>query len=152
MAKASGRVSDPLAGFQFAVEIGGKITGYFSEVSGIGSEHDVIEHKCVNDKGQEITQIIPGRLKWTEITLKRGITDTLDIWDWRQKVIAGTMQEARANCSIIMFDRNYTPAARWNFINAWPKKVTGPNVKSDSNEIGVEELVLVHEGMERVKV
>lgn len=152
MAKSSGRESDPLAGFQFAIEVGGKITGYFTEVSGIGSEHDTIEHKVVNDKGQEITQIIPGRLKWTEITLKRGITDNLEMWEWRSNVEQGRMEKARANCSIIMFDRDYKPAARWDFERAWPKKITGPNVKTDSNEFGIEEMVLVHEGMKRVKV
>lgn len=151
MAKASGRETDPLAGFQFALDIGGKIAGYFSECGGIGSEHDVIEHKVFTEKG-EIIQKIPGRLKWNDVTLKRGITDTLDIWEWRQKVIAGTMKDARVNCSVIMFDRNYTPAAQWNFINAWPSKVTGPDFKTDGNDFGVEELVLVHEGMERVKV
>jgi len=44
MAKASGRESDPLAGFQFAIEVGGMVTGYFTEVSGVGSEHEVIVH------------------------------------------------------------------------------------------------------------
>lgn len=152
MAKSSGRPSDPLLGFQFAIEVGEKVTGYFSEVSGIGSEHETIEHKVVNDKGQEITQIIPGRLKWTEVTLKRGITDNLQMWEWRQDVEQGRMDKARANCSIIMFDRDYKEAARWDFERAWPKKITGPNVKADSNEFGIEEMVLVHEGMKRVAV
>lgn len=146
------RETDPLLGFKFAIEVGGKVGGYFSEVNGIGSEHDIIEHKCVNDKGQEITQLIPGRLKWTEITLKRGITQNLEMWEWREQVELGQMDQARANCSIIMFDRESKPAARWDFERAWPKKVTGPNVKADSNDFGIEEMVIVHEGMKRVKV
>lgn len=152
MAKKSGRESDPLVGFQFAVDVGGEITGYFSECGGIGSEHETIEHKVVTDDGREVVQKLPGRMKWTDVTLKRGITDNLQIWEWRKKVEDGDMKGARKNCSIIMFDRNYEPAARWDFVNAWPSKVTGPNAKADSNEIGVEELVLVHEGMKRVKV
>lgn len=152
MAKASGRESDPLIGFQFAVEVGGMITGYFSECDGIGSEHEIIEHKVVTDDGREIIQKIPGRLKWNDVTLKRGITDNLQMYEWRQLVIDGKMQDSRKNCSVIMFDRNYTPAARWDFVNAWPSKVTGPSVKSDSNDFGVEEMVLVHEGLTRVKV
>ena len=64
----------------------------------------------------------------------------------------GKMGDARKNCSIIMMDRNYTPAARWDFTNAWPIKVTGPGVKSDDNSFAVEELVLAHEGLKRVKV
>jgi phage tail-like protein len=152
MAKKSGRESDPLIGYQFAVDVGGKVSGYFTECSGVGSEHEIIEHKVVTDDGHEYIQKIPGRLKFTDVTLKRGITDNLQIWEWRKLVEDGKMSEARKNCSIIMFDRNYEPAARWDFVNAWPSKVSGPSVKSDSNEFGLEELVLVHEGMKRVTV
>ena len=149
MAKNSGRETDPLIGFNFRLEIEGKLTGYFMEVGGIGSENEVVEHKVVNDKGQEIVQKIPGRLKWQDVTLKRGITDSMEIWTWRKKVEEGKMGGARTNCSIIMMDRDYTDVARWDLTNAWPSKVTGPSVKSDSNEYGVEELTIVHEGMVR---
>jgi len=152
MAKASGRESDPLVGFQFAIEVGGMVTGYFTECGGIGSENEIAETKAVTDTGQEVVLKVPGRLKFGDVTLKRGITDNLQIWEWRQFVEEGKLSDARKNCSIIMFDRNYTPAARWDFVNAWPSKVSGPDVKSDSNDFGVEEMVLVHEGMKRVKV
>ena len=152
MAKASGRESDPLVGFQFAIEVGGMVTGYFTECGGIGSENEIAETKTVTDTGQEVVLKVPGRLKFGDVTLKRGITDNLQIWEWRQLVEEGKMSDARKNCSIIMFDRNYTPAARWDFVNAWPSTVSGPDVKSDSNDFGVEEMVLVHEGMKRVKV
>ncbi len=150
MANKSGRDTDPLVGFNFGLELQGTITGYFTECSGVGSESEVIEHKVVNDKGMEIVQKIPGRLKWQDVTVKRGITQDMQIWDWRELVEKGQMDQARKTCSIVMFDRNYEEVARWNFENAWPSKVSGPSVKSDSNEIGVEEVTLVHEGMDRV--
>jgi len=149
MAVKSGRESDPLIGFNFRLEIEGKLAGYFTEASGIGSEHEIVEHKAVDDSGHEIVQKIPGRLKWENVTLKRGITDAMDIWDWRKLVEDGKMGDARTNCSIIMMDRNYEDVARWDFVNAWPSKVSGPSVKSDSNEFGVEEVTLIHEGMVR---
>ena len=149
MAVKSGRESDPLIGFNFRLEIEGKLAGYFTEASGVGSEHEIVEHKAVDDSGHEIVQKIPGRLKWENVTLKRGITDAMDIWDWRKLVEDGKMGDARTNCSIIMMDRNYEDVARWDFMNAWPSKVSGPSVKSDSNEFGVEEVTLVHEGMVR---
>jgi phage tail-like protein len=149
MAVKSGRESDPLIGFNFRLEIEGKLAGYFTEASGIGSEHEIVEHKAVDDSGHEIVQKIPGRLKWENVTLKRGITDAMDIWDWRKLVEDGKLGDARTNCSIIMMDRNYEDVARWDFVNAWPSKVSGPSVKSDSNEFGVEEVTLVHEGMVR---
>jgi len=140
---------DPLLGFNFALEMQGAVTGYFTECSGIGSENEVIDHKVVDDSGREITRKIPGRLKWGDVTLKRGITDNMQIWDWREDVVQGNLDSARKNGSVVMMDRNYQAVARWNFENGWPSKVSGPSLKSDSNEFGVEELVIVHEGIYR---
>jgi phage tail-like protein len=143
--------TDPLVGFHYAVEIQGSVNGYFTECSGLGSEHEVIEHKVVDEQGREMMLKIPGRLKWENISLKRGITDNMDIWDWRKKVEDGDVEAARSNGSIVMFDQHLTEMARWNFENGWPVKVSGPSVKSDSNEIGIEELTIAHEGLWRVK-
>ena len=142
---------DPLVGFHYAVEIQGVVTGYFTECSGIGSEHEIIEHKIVDEKGRELIQKIPGRLKWQDVTLKRGITDNMDIWDWRDEVVQGKVDDARRNGSIVMFDQALDEVARWNFERGWPLKVSGPSMKSDSNEFGIEELVITHEGLYREK-
>jgi len=143
---------DPLVGFHFQIEVQGQVTGYFTEVSGLGSEHEIVEHKVVNEKGVEVVMKLPGRLKWENITLKRGITSDMQIWEWRKMVENGDVKGARSNGSVTMFDQALTPVARWEFQNAWPVKVTGPSVKSDSNEIGVEELTLAHEYITRVPV
>ena len=141
---------DPLVGFHFGVDIQGVVTGYFTECAGLGSEHDMIEHKVVTEKGQEVVLKLPGRLKWDNITLKRGITRSMDIWDWRKQVEKGDVEGARRDGSIVMYDQNLGEVARWNFERAWPLKVSGPSVKADSNEIGIEELTIVHEYIERV--
>jgi phage tail-like protein len=141
---------DPLVGFHFAVDIQGQVTGYFTECSGLGSEQEVIEHKVVNEAGVEVVMKVPGRLKWENITLKRGITSNMDIWTWRKMVEDGDVAGARSDGSIIMYNQSLTEVARWNFNQAWPVKVTGPSVKADSNEIGVEELTMAHEYIERV--
>ena len=142
---------DPLVGFHYAIEVQGVVTGYFTECSGIGSENEVIEHKIVDEKGRETIQKLPGRLKWQDVTLKRGITDNMDIWDWRDEVVQGKVDDARRNGSVVMFNQSLQEVARWNFENAWPSKVSGPSMKSDSNEFGVEELVITHEGLYREK-
>jgi len=149
-AEAAGR-EDPLLGFNFALDLSGAVKGYFTEVSGIGSENEVIEQKVVTGKGIEVILRIPGRLKWGDITLKRGITSSMELWDWRKKVEEGKVKDARKNGSIVMFDRELKEVARWNFVNAWPSKITGPSPKADSNEIGIEELTIVHEHIERAK-
>ena len=142
---------DSLIGFKFSLDLQGQARGYFKEVSGIGSEHELIEDKLVTDKGIEFVKKIPGRLKWNDVTLKRGITDNMDIWEWRQLAVDGVMDKARKDCSIIMYDRGGKAQARWDFVAAWPSKVTGPEAKADSNDIGIEEMVLVHEGLTRLK-
>jgi len=140
---------DPLIGFHFALEFQGQVTGYFTECSGIGSENEVIEQKVVNEKGIETVLKIPGRLKWGDITLKRGITSSMDLWEWRKIVEDGQVASARRNGSIVMFDQELKEQARWNFLQAWPSKISGPAPKADGNEIVLEELTLVHEFIER---
>ena len=145
----SGVQEDPLLGFNFLLELDGAIAGYFTECSGVGSENEIIEHKVVDSKGHEAVRKIPGRLKWTDISLKRGITSDLQIWAWREQVIQGKMSDARKSVTITMLDREYKPVAKWNFTNAWPSKLTGPTFKADDNSFGVEEVSIVHEGMYR---
>ncbi|MDX2136632.1 MAG: phage tail protein [Chloroflexota bacterium] len=146
---AQARKSDPLVGFHYAIEVQGVVSGFFTECGGLGSEHEVIEHKVVDSKGREVIQKIPGRMKWQDITLKRGITDQMDIWKWRKMVEDGDMENARKNGSVVMFDNAYQEVARWDFERGWPLKVTGPQLQSDSNAFGVEELVITHEGLTR---
>ncbi len=140
---------NPLVGFHFAVDIQGVVKGYFTEVSGLGSENEIIEHKVVTEKGTELVMKIPGRLKWGDITLKRGITKNMDMWKWRKQVEDGDVDGARRDGSIIMYDQTLKEVARWNFNSAWPSKISGPQPKSDGNDIGVEELTLVHEYIKR---
>lgn len=142
---------DPLVGFHFAIEMSGVIAGYFTECSGIGSEHEIVEHKVVTETGQEVVMKIPGRLKWENITLKRGITSNMDIWDWRKQVEDGMVDDARREGSIIMYDQQLSPVARWDFEGAWPVKVSGPQPKADGNEISLEELTITHEYIKRVQ-
>ncbi len=145
---ANGR-EDPLTGCQFSLEVQGVLKGHFTEVSGLGSEHEIIEHKVVDEKGHDFVMKIPGRMKYGDITLKRGITSSMDVWDWRKQVEDGDVEGARASGSVIMYDQNYTEVARWNFENGWPSKVTGPSLKSDSNDFGIEEMTIVHERIYR---
>lgn len=145
------RKTDPLIGFHFMLEVSGKIAGLFTEVGGLGSESEVVEHKPISSTGVDFVQKMPGRLKWGDITLKRGITDIMDVWTWRQLVINGKTTDARANGTITMFDSNGTAVAQWDFVNGWPSKVSGPSLTSDATAFGVEEVTIVHEGITRSK-
>ncbi len=141
--------ADPYLSFQFKIEVG-DLTGYFIEVSGISSENEVVTHQITVD-GRDLVEQIPGRQKHDPIVLKRGITDNLDFWTWRQQVIDGQLSEARQNGTITMYTRDFQEAAKWDFVNGWPSKISGPELKADSNDYGIEELTIVHEGLKRVQ-
>ena len=142
---------DPLVAFKFGLEIEGKLSGLFTNVSGIGSETEVISQKVQNaETGEDMIQQIPGRLTWTPITLKRGVTSTMDIWEWRQMVVEGKIDDARTNCSITAYNQANEEIARWNLENAWPSKVVGPEMDAGSTTYMMEEVTIVHEGVLRV--
>ncbi|MBE3565040.1 MAG: phage tail protein [Thermogemmatispora sp.] len=141
---------DPLVSSWFGVEFQGQIVGAFRECTGLGSENEVVEYKASGPRGEFVIKKVPGRLKWNNITLKRGITDSMDMWQWRKLVEQGKVDEARKNGTITMYNQQGEPVARWNFINAWPSKLTGPSANASNNEVAIEELEITHEGYERV--
>jgi len=151
MATEDALSGDPMIGAHFEISVGA-VTGYFTEVSGLGSESEVVEHKIIAKGAKEsIIRKIPGRLKWGDIVLKRGITKNLDMYNWRKEVEQGHVDKARLDGTIIMYDQTMTPIAEWTFAKGWPSKISGPSLQSDGNAVGVEELTIVHEGIKRVK-
>lgn len=142
---------DPLISAWFGVEFQGQVVGAFRECTGLGSEHQIVEYKASGPKGEFIIKKVPGRIKWNNITLKRGITDAMDMWKWRKQVEDGKVTDARKNGTITMYDQAGTALAKWNFINAWPSKINGPSTNANTNDVAIEEMELTHEGYERVQ-
>ena len=144
-------IKNPLVSAWFGVEFQGQVSGAFRECTGLGSENEVVEYKASGPKGEFVIKKVPGRMKWSNITLKRGITDTMDMWQWRKLVEQGKVEEACKNGSIVMFNQKGEEMARWDFVNAWSSKISGPTANANTNEVGIEELEITHEGYERVK-
>jgi phage tail-like protein len=142
---------DPLVSAWFGVEFQGQVVGAFRECTGMGSENEIVEYKASGPKGEFVIQKVPGRMKWNNITLKRGITDAIDMWKWRKLVEEGKIDDARKNGSVVMFDQSGKEMARWEFIRAWPSKLHGPTANAGNNEVGIEELEITHEGYKRTK-
>ena len=142
--------TDPLVSAFFTIDFGGAVKGAFRECTGLGSENEVVEYKASGDKGKFIIKKVPGRMKWNNITLKRGITDAMDMWDWRKLVEEGKVKDARKNGSIVMYNQMNEAIARWDFVEAWPSKLAGPTANATNNEVGIEELEITHEGYKRV--
>lgn len=142
---------DPLVSAWFGIEFQGQVIGAFRECTGLGSENELVEYKASGPKGEYIIKKVPGRMKWNNITLKRGITDAMDMWQWRALVEQGKISDARKNGTITMYNQQGSAIAKWDFVNAWPSKLTGPSANAGNNEVAIEELEIVHEGYKRVQ-
>ena len=144
------RKKDPLTNFHFYVDIESVFSGTFREVSGIGSENPVIEYWHAGPKGDTQWMKMPGRLKVNDITMKTGtIDDTIALHKWRKQVEDGSIDQARQNGTIWMFNQANEPLAKWDFTNAWPTKLAGPSLNAGANETAVEELTIAVETVER---
>ena len=135
--------SDPYKNFNFNVSIEG-ITMGFSECTGLDAEVNVIEYR---EGGDHLVRKLPGLKKFTNITLKRGITDSLEIYNWFKAIMNG--KNDRRDGSVILLDEESKPVARWNFKNAWPCKYQGPRLNAKGNEVAIETLELACEWIER---
>ena len=135
--------------YQFALVIGGVTVGYFSEVSGIGSQSEVIYKEAVDARGRRVLRKMPGDLMFLDVTLKRGISSDPFIWNWRQQVINGPISQARKNFKIIMYDVSFQEIARWDFVIGWPVKVEASFTPTDGNLLPIETLVITYEGVQR---
>ena len=141
----TGAVVDPYVNYNFLVEIDGITRAAFQECSGLDITVDVIEYR----EGGENTTLrkMPGMTKYSNITLKRGVTDDRELYEWQRGVITGTIE--RRNGSIIVLGRDGQEVARWNFVRAWPVKWTGPALNAEGNDTAIETFELAHEGLER---
>lgn len=139
------RATDPFASFNFKLEIEGITVAGFSEVTGLNQESNVIDYR----EGQEpITpRKLPGLNKFGNITLKRGISPDLSVYNWRKTVTDGDIE--RRNASIVLHNEKHEEVVRWNLVNAWPSKYVGPDLKANANEVAIETVELTHEGVER---
>lgn len=140
---------DVLVSAWFAVDFGGAVQGAFRECTGLGSENEVVEYKASGTGGQYVVKKVPGRLKWNNITLKRGITDAMDMWQWRKQVEDGQHDGARKNGTVTMYNQAGAPVASWELYEAWPSKLTGPTANANANEVAIEELEITCEGYKR---
>ena len=140
--------NDALGAYNFQIEVDGITLAQFKEVSGLSIEIKVIEHEEVTPGGVPIIKKIPGPKKWGDITLKRGKTEDKGWWEWINTIHQGNITGGHRNGSIVLYDYALGEKARWNFINAWPSKVSVSGLKAGGSEVVVEECTLVHEGLE----
>jgi phage tail-like protein len=136
--------NDPYKAFNFIVEIDGIAAAGFSECSGLSTATDIIEYREGNERGG--ARKLPGLTKFANIVLKRGLTRSLDLWNWRKTVINGAVE--RKSGVIVLLADDHTPVGRFKFHAGWPAKWEGPPLNAKSSEVAVETLEIAHEGLE----
>jgi len=134
----------PLPKFHFQVEWGGANIG-FTEVSGLDVQTDPIEYRD-GASPEYVKTKMPGMQKFSNITLKRGtFQGDNEFYAWWNTVALNTIE--RRDVTISLLNENHEPVIVWKVKSAWPIKVTSTDLKADGNEVAIESIELVHEGL-----
>lgn len=140
----TGTRNDPYRAFNFRIEIDNLTVGAFSECSGLSSDGDAVDYREGTDIPLNVRKLV-GLRKYANVVLKRGYTQNTELWDWYTNIVNGIPD--RRNGTIILMDEARNDVLRWNIENAWINKIEGPSFKANGNEIAMESVELVHEGL-----
>ncbi len=135
---------NPVTEVRFAVELGGEFVAWFTECSGLSIQRQTVPHE--EGGANHYVHQLPDRIKYTNITLKRGVSDEV-LWDWFQDGLYDAKVK-RENVSILLFGLDRKQAKRWNLRQAYPVKWTGPNLNTGGRGVAIETLEIVHHGLE----
>ena len=133
---------------RFYVEMESSITASFSECSGLGVKikKETYFEGGVNDQ----QRIILGQAEFSDVTLKRGITDDFAFWDWISNTLSGEQKERR-NVNILLFNQAGETMQCWTLVGAVPIGWRAPSLQATSNTVAIEELTIAHEGLKIAK-
>lgn len=128
----------------FKVAIDSITVADFREAQGLDLRTEVLEYRegGVNERSHKIA----GQTRFTRITLARGSTDSLELFQWIQKAMQGTVE--RKSGAILACNQAGDVVSRYEFKDAWPCAYEGPNFTGDRTEVAIERLTLAHRGWE----
>ena len=136
---------DPFMSYNFAVEIGGVVVGGFSEVSGLSSE---IELESYQEGGlNSYVHKFPKHTTYPNLVLSRGLINIDLFYIWYQATNQGLIQQL--NGTVIVLNNQQIPVMWWTFKKAYPVKWEGPQLNASNDEIAVEKIELVHQGISK---
>jgi phage tail-like protein len=137
---------DPYRAYNFKLLINNVTEGHFTEVTGLGVKVDRISYREAGNNA--IVRAVPGRVTYSSVTLRFGLTSSQELWDWLITAVEGRV--SRRNVSIVMLDSSgVSEVLRWNLLNAWPEEWYGAPLDAMSRDLAIETLVLAHEGLQR---
>lgn len=135
--------NEPYSAFNFIVSFDGIGAAGFQEVSGLTVETEVIEYRDGLERTNSVVKL-PGLNKYGNLTLKRGLTGDLGLWNWMLATIDGRPQRSDGSLSLLNEERE--EVLRWLIRRAWPCKYSGPGLVAGSSEVAIETLMIAHEG------
>ena len=138
---------DPLRNFRFRLEIGGITQGNFSEVTLGETTTDAVDYREGTDPAH--VRKLDGLTKYGNVTLKWGVTDSIELYNWRKAIVDGQIQQNRKDVAIVVQDEAGADKARFLVSNAWPMKYQPTALNGKGNEVFVELIELANEGIER---
>lgn len=144
-----GEVQDntrPLPKFFFSVDISDVGEGLaFQEVAGLDVEVEPIEYRSGNSPVFSTIKM-PGLKSFGNVTLKKGIfANDNKFWDWMSEIKMNTIM--RRTVKVSLLDEAGEPKMVWTLDNAFPTKISGTDLNSQSNEVAVETIEISHEGL-----
>lgn len=135
----------PQPNFHFMVDWDDETDMQCSEVSGLDVELDEIEYRYGSSPEFSVTKM-SGLRKSSNVTIKKGVFKQDNrFFDWLNKVQMNIPE--RKTVTIQLLDETQKTVMSWKLINAWPKKVSSPDMKADASEVAIEEIEIVHEGV-----
>jgi len=139
-----GSTAMPILAMNFRVQIDGLTVGAFREVTGLSGDTTVVEYRDGSDAFRSVRKG-PGLQTFPNIVLKRGYTTNRELWNWYRNITNGIAD--KRNGSIFLQDELHNDVMQWDFVNAWVKKIDGPSFNATGNEVAIETVELVHEGV-----
>ncbi|WP_328455223.1 MULTISPECIES: phage tail protein [unclassified Amycolatopsis] len=140
---------DALTAARFSITIDGYEVASFSELSGITTEVEPVDYMSSSDREISFKKL-PGKAKPPTVVLKRGKTMGMELWSWHQAVLMGNIAAARKSCSLVMYNFDGKPVARYYLENAWPSKLEVGALRAGSSEVLMETVTIVCEHLQRV--
>jgi phage tail-like protein len=128
--------------YVFAVKIDGLAAGAFREVRGLGVETEITE---LREGGSNEVRKVPGRVKFPNVTLNRGLTGSRELFEWATSNLNG--KGVRRSVTITVSDPKGSVIAEWILNRAFPAKWTGPDLDASTSEVLIETLEIAHEGL-----
>ncbi|MGV8835098.1 phage tail protein [Cellvibrio sp.] len=134
----------PLPKFHFEVKWDSNVMS-FQEVSGLDIQSEEIKYRAGDSKQFSVIKM-PGMKKFGNVTMKKGVfKGDNKFWDWLNQIKLNTIK--RVPVTISLLDESSAPTMVWTLTNAWPTKISSTDLKAEGNEVAIESIEIVHEGL-----